>query len=151
MKELIYSFQSEWIKTKNSFIVWLTISGALFIPVLILISRLVQHSNTAMMNSTPRIWMKLFTKHWQFMSTLILPTGIILASSIITQIEFRNNTWKQVYTSPQKLSTIFWAKYMLVFFALFQFFLIFNLGIYLSAVLPALFFSDVSYPLGPFP
>jgi CubicO group peptidase (beta-lactamase class C family) len=77
--------------------------------------------------------------------------GIILISSIITQIEYRNNTWKQLYTTPQKLSTIFWSKYLILLFHFFLFFLLFNCGIFLSGALPALIFNDVVYPLEQFP
>ncbi|MBK8051735.1 MAG: serine hydrolase [Saprospiraceae bacterium] len=147
----INSFQSEWIKTKNSAVMWLTIAGALFVPVIITISRLVQHNQTLLVNSSQGAWMKIFNQNWQFMAVLLLPMGIILASSLLAQIEFRNNTWKQVYTTPQKISTIFWAKYAIVFFVLIQFFFLFNLGIYLSVVLPSFLLKDVPYPTDAFP
>lgn len=151
MKELLHSLQSEWIKTKNSAIIWLTITGALFVPLIILFARLLRHTSTVMMNSTIGIWLNLFNQNWQFMATFLLPMGVILAASLITQIEFRNNTWKQLYTTPQKLSTIFFAKYLIVLFVLLQFFLLFNIGIYLCGAVPSLIYKDVLYPNENFP
>ncbi|MBL7979871.1 MAG: serine hydrolase [Bacteroidetes Order II. Incertae sedis bacterium] len=147
----IHSLQSEWIKTKNSAVMWLTIGGALFVPVLITIGRILKRNDTLLVNSSEGVWLKLFNQNWQFMSVFLLPMGIILVSSLLTQIEFRNNTWKQLFTTPQKLSTIFWAKYAIVFIVLIQFFILFNIGIYLSGVIPALIYSDVPYPSGSFP
>lgn len=46
--------------------------------------------------------------------SFLLPMGLILATSLITQMEFRNNTWKQLHTTPQKYSTIFTAKFIVI-------------------------------------
>jgi lantibiotic transport system permease protein len=147
----INSLESEWIKTKNSAVMWLTIGGALFVPLLITISRLVQHNQTLLANASEGVWLKLFNQNWQFMSVFLLPMGIILISSLLTQIEYRNNTWKQLLTTPQKIATIFWAKYTILFILILQFFALFNVGIYLSVVIPALFYSDIPYPTDTFP
>lgn len=149
--EFIYSLQSEWIKTKNSAVVWLTMGGALFVPLMMTISRIIKHNDTLLVNSSGGVWLKLFNQNWQFMAVFLLPMGIILVSSLLTQIEYRNNTWKQLYTSPQKLSTIFFAKYAIVFIVLIQFFILFNIGVYFSAVIPAFIYSDVPFPSDSFP
>ncbi len=146
-----HSLQSEWIKTKNSAVIGLTVGGALFVPVILIISRILKHNDTLLVNSSGGVWLKLFQQNWQFMSVFLLPMGIILASSLLIQIEYRNNTWKQLYTTPQKLSTIFWAKYSIILIVLLQFFLLFNVGVYLSAVVPSLVYSDVPYPSDSFP
>jgi hypothetical protein len=136
----INSVQSEWTKKRRSAVSWLTLVGGLFIPAIILIARLIQHSQTLMGNSTEGIWMKLFDQCWQFMSVFLLPMGITLAASLITQIEYRNNSWKQVYASPQTLSTIFWSKYIVVFAVLLQFFILFTVGIYLTGLIPSIIY-----------
>ncbi len=71
----IHSLQSEWIKTKNSAVMWLTVGGALFVPVLITISRLVQHNQTLLANSSEGVWLKLFKQNWQFMSFFFVANG----------------------------------------------------------------------------
>ena len=85
------------------------------------------------------------------MAFFLLPVGVILASSLITQLEFRNNTWKQLLTTPQKLTSIFFAKLLVIMVMMFQFFILFNTGIYLSGIIPSLLFSNVSYPKEPIP
>jgi hypothetical protein len=64
--------------------------------------------------------------------------GVILASSLITQMEFKNNTWKQLHTTPQSYTTIFFAKFSVIVLMTLKFFLFFNIGILLSAYIPSL-------------
>jgi CubicO group peptidase (beta-lactamase class C family) len=149
--KFICSIQSEWIKRRRSAVSWLTLIGGFFIPAIILISRIIYHSQTVMGNSTDGIWMKLFNQCWQYMSVFILPMGITLAASLITQIEYRNNSWKQVFASPQSVSAIFWAKYVVVFAILFQFFILFTIGVYFTGLVPSVVYSDVPYPKEAFP
>ena len=149
--KFINSLESEWIKTKNSAVLWLTIGGGLFVPLLIAIGRLTQYQKTLISNSLDGLWLKLLNQNWQFLSIFLLPMGIILVSSLLAQIEYRNNTWKQLYVSPQKYTTLFFAKYSMLMLLLIVFFLVFNLGVYLAAVVPAIVFPDVPYPNEPFP
>lgn len=147
----INSFQSEWIKRRRSAAAWLTVIGGLFIPTIITSSRLIYHSKTILSNSSDGVWNSLFNQSWQFMTILLLPMGIILAASLISQIEYRNNAWKQLHTTPQSLSLIFWAKFSVVVVMLLQFFMLFNIGIYFEGVVPAIFCSSVPFPQQDFP
>lgn len=149
--EFVHSFQSEWLKKKKSTASWLTTIGGFFIPLIMLIARFTDITKTAGENASANIWELLYTRCWQFMGLFLLPMGVILATSLITQLEFRNNAWKQVHTTPQRLTTIFFAKLSVIIVMMLQFFILFNIGIYLTGVLPALFSKKVSFPNQPFP
>lgn len=151
MSIFIDSLGSEWLKRKRTAAAWLVIIGGFFIPLLILIARLYESEGLAAANQTPKFWEIQYTRCWEFMGFFLLPLGVILATSLVTQLEFRNNTWKQLCTTPQSLTTIFLAKLSVILIMLVQFFLLFNIGIYLTGVLPCLFFSNVHYPSEPFP
>ncbi|HEY6901186.1 MAG TPA: ABC transporter permease [Puia sp.] len=151
MTTFIDSFSSEWLKRKRTAAAWLVLIGGFFIPLIILGARLSEYGGLSAANRDPLLWEKLYTRCWQFMGFFLLPIGIILATSLITQLEFRNNTWKQLHTTPQKLTTIFIAKLAVILVMLLQFFLLFNIGIYLTGVLPCLMFRSVPYPVEPFP
>ncbi|MBS1661220.1 MAG: ABC transporter permease [Bacteroidetes bacterium] len=151
MTTFIDSFSSEWLKRKRTAAAWLVLIGGFFIPLIILGARLSEPDGLAAANRDPLLWQKLYSRSWQFMGFFLLPIGVILATSLITQLEFRNNTWKQLHTTPQSLTTIFFAKLAVILVMLVQFFLLFNIGIYLTGVLPCLFFRSVPYPLEPFP
>lgn len=148
---ILHSIQSEWIKIRHSSASWLTVFGAFFIPVIVLIRRVLSPDRLSESNSSDKIWSSLYTQNWQYMSIFVLPIGIILVASLLAQIEFRNNSWKQLHTTPQSLTIIFISKFCIAITILIQFFLLFNLGIVLTGILPALFFSDVPFPKQDFP
>lgn len=147
----INSFLSEWLKRRRSSAVWLTLFGGLFVPIIMLISRLIRHKSTILANASEGVWEKTHNEIWQYMAYFLLPMGITLAASLIAQIEYRNNTWKQTLTTPQSLSTIFWAKYLVVLLMLLQFFILLNVGIILTVLVPALVYGDVPFPKETYP
>jgi len=146
----IYSFQSEWLKKKHSAAAALVWLGAFLIPVILVLIRLKNFKTLAAVNASTGVWDWLYKLGWQFMATFLLPLGVMLATSLITQIEYRNNTWKQALAAPQNISTLFFSKLSIILVMLLQFFILYNIGIYLAGVLPALF-KGVPYPHAAFP
>ena len=149
--QIINSIRSEWLKKRRTASSLLTVIGSLLIPLIVLIARLDDAGALAVANRQPRLWENLYNRNWQLMGLLLLPMGVVLATSLITQIEYRNNTWKQLCTTPQSLSTIFLAKFSVILVMLVEFFLLFTFGIWLTGVLPGLFFRNVPYPVEPLP
>jgi lantibiotic transport system permease protein len=147
----IHSFQSERLKTKRSLALWIVIIGGFFTPVIVTIIRLVQYKTLPAVYSSDKFWMQLWQNSWESMAIFLLPMGVVLAISLITQIEYKNNTWKQLHTTPLSLTTIFLSKLTVILVMMFQFFVLFNIGIYLSAIIPYLLVSGVPYPKAPFP
>lgn len=146
-----YSVQSEWLKRKRSATAWLTVTGAFFIPAIILAQRLIQHKSLQAISASPKVWDELYSQCWQYNAIFLLPMGIILASSLIAQLEYKNNGWKQLHTTPQSFTVIFFAKLTVILLMLLQFFVLFNVGIYLTGIVPALIFPNVSFPQQAFP
>jgi hypothetical protein len=149
--QFIYSFQSEWLKKKRNLASWLVIIGGFFTPGILLIYNLVYRSKLAAESIASYFWYKFWINAWESMAIFLLPLGVILATSLITQIEFRNNTWKQLHTLPQNMTTIFFAKLAVVIVMTLQFFFLFNIGVYLAGVLPSFLVKGVSYPKASIP
>lgn len=146
MKTLIYSFQSEYLKTRRSAASWLTIAGAFFIPLVVIIDRQMHFEDLYHASQHPKFWEYLFNQCWRVTNILLLPLGVILATSLVAQLEYRNNAWKQVLTTPQALSTVFVSKLVVILVMLLQFFLLFNLGVYLCGVFPSLVYRGIPFP-----
>jgi lantibiotic transport system permease protein len=146
-----HSFQSEWLKKRRSLASWLVVVGAFFTPAIILSVRLKNYQVLPKLNAAEDFWIKLWFTTWESMTILLLPMGIILATALITQIEYKNNAWKQLHTTPQGFSTIFFAKFAVILVMMIQLFLLFNLGMYLSAIVPSLILNDVPYPTASIP
>lgn len=145
------TIQSEWMKTRRSTAALLVVTGALFIPSIIIFMRFIQREKLAAIYQSTSFWQNHFFKNWQTMAFLLLPLGVILCVSLITQLEYRNNCWKQLHTTPQSFSAIFFAKLTVILLMLVQFFILFNIGIYISAVVPLLFSKEAVYPLEAIP
>lgn len=146
----VNSFRSEWLKKKRTAASWLVITGGFFIPAILLAGRLMNQNSLAASLQSPHFWEELHRDCWQFMAIFLLPMGVILAASLITQLEYRNNTWKQLHTSPQSFTIIFISKLMLILVMMIQFFVLFTIGIYLAGILPSLL-SGMALPSEPFP
>ncbi len=145
------SLQCEWIKRRRSLASLLVLSGAFFIPLVITIVRIIYAAKLPKLYSSADFWEKLWQNSWESMALFLIPLGIIMATSLIAQIEFKNNTWKQLHATPLSLTNIFFSKYLVILFMVFQFFVLFNIGIYLSALLPYLLVGGTPYPAAPIP
>ena len=150
MTTFVASYQSEWLKTKRSLAAWLVVLGGFFIPFILFWARVLYPDKLRKEVLSPTYWEELLGQSWQFMAIFMLPMGLVLATSLLTQMEFRNNTWKQLHTTPQSYTTIFVAKLGVLLTMLFQFFILFNLGMYLSGILPPLV-RGISLPKQAFP
>lgn len=146
-----HSFQAEVLKSKRTVAIWLVIAGAFFTPGVIIIARLIHYKNLPALYASPDFWMSLWRSSWESMALFLLPMGIILIVSLITQLEFRNNTWKQLHTLPLTFTTIFFSKLTFVIALLTFYFVLFNIGIYMAALVPYLIVANVPYPPGEFP
>jgi len=125
--------------------------SALFMPALVLFMRMISFDATYKESLSKHLWNMMWFRNWAAMGMFFLPLSIILFASLITNLEFKNNTWKQLHTTPQKLTVIFFSKFAVIMLMLVQLFIVFNIGIYLSAIVPSLLFRAVAFPAEPFP
>jgi lantibiotic transport system permease protein len=151
MAAFIHSFQSEWLKTKRSLSFWMVVIGAFFTPTIIIVARLINYARLPEIYSAEDFWDLHWKNAWESVAIFFLPLGAILSTSLITQIEYKNNTWKQVHTLPVAYTTIFFAKLAVIIVLMMQFFLLFNVGIYLSAMIPYLMIGGTPFPAQPLP
>lgn len=144
------SLQSEWLKTRRSAASWLCLFGGFFLPLLYLIGQLKNHRTLDDPSIELNGWILYSKQLWQFMGILLLPVGIVLAASLLAQTEYRNNTWKQLHTTPQSYTVIFAAKFIAILLMTLKFFVFFNLGMLLSGAIPSLIFNG-ALPEDPLP
>jgi hypothetical protein len=146
MKQFIQSFSAEWLKKRRSFADWLVWLGAFFIPIVNIIIFLAYPNQIMKLHAAPGFWEALFLKSWETMSVMLLPMGIVLAVSLVTQLEYKNNTWKQIHAMPVAFTSIFFSKLAVLFVMLLQLVVLFNVGIYISAVIPSLLVPAIPFP-----
>lgn len=139
----LLSTRAELLKTKRTASFWLSVLGAAFVPVLLFIALFTDSDAATNLAKDP--WTKYFNMGWQILSVFLLPMYIILVSTLITQIEYKNNTWKQVFASPQSMATIFFSKFLTIHLMILFCFALFNFFMILAAVLGNLINSKYTF------
>lgn len=150
MNLFLRAFRSEWLKRKRSAAAFLLIGGSLFTPAIIAAVRLLNYRSLPGIYGADRFWEQLWRSSWESMAVFFLPITAILATSLITQIEFRSNAWKQVHALPMSTAVLFLAKLGVVLVMMAQFLALFGAGIYLSGIAPSVLVPGVPDPKGSF-
>jgi hypothetical protein len=134
---LLVSFKSELLKTKRSPAWILTLVMSIAGPTFMLfIFNYDQPDQIARVNKDP--WNFFFYQGWGFISVVFLPMFIIMLSTLLPQIEYRNHTWKQVLTTPQSFLQLYAAKFLVFQLFIFVFLVLHLLFVGMSASLQQL-------------
>jgi len=129
------STQAEILKIKRTSSFWLTILGALFVPGIFFLIFTFNPNDNALKDFSTGPWEKIFLLGWEFFSAFTLPMFIILISTLLPQIEVRNNTWKQVFASPQSIANIFFSKFAAVHIMILSCIVLYNLFLILTGII----------------
>jgi len=149
--KFLSSLQSEILKVKGSPLLWCSLAGGLLIPVVFVCRYLflgIHMNASSMANPWEGVCMRVFRPFTGF----LVPLGTILVCSLIAQIEYQNNNWKQVHTTPQSYTNIFFAKYSVLFLLVMCVQLVVNVGTVLLGIIPCLVldgrFPEAVFPTG---
>ena len=141
---LVTSVKAELIKTKRSASLWLSILGAGFIPLIFLLVYAIKpEKHYTEMHDIP--WILHFAHGWQFFASFLLPMFVILICSQIPQIEYKNNAWKQVFTTPQSTGSLFFSKYITILLMILLLFLLYNVFMIAGAIIPNLILPKYTF------
>ena len=115
----------EFLKTKRTAAFWLTLLGAAFVPIINFI-KCVARPDVFVPRYKANVWNIFINENWEVASAFLLVVYIILVTGLVIHIEYRNNTWKQVYASPRTYADIFFylllVLLVLLFWSLFGYF-----------------------------
>lgn len=107
---LLISLRSELVKTTRTASFYLTLIGAAAGPVIFLLNVLLDDDEIDPSAKDPLN--ALFKMLSDMNGIALFPMFIILICTLLPQIEYRNNTWKQVFASPQTKANVFLAKFI---------------------------------------
>jgi hypothetical protein len=111
MLYLLKGLQTEWIKTRKTFIVWYVILCPLLLAGLILLMfsfRSAADAKTA--GNGINFWQFLLIGGYNSLSYLFLPLFIVLLNTMLYAREHQGNMWKHLYALPVPRWSIFGAK-----------------------------------------
>jgi hypothetical protein len=151
MRLLVHAISSEWLKRRRALTTWLVIGAAGFVPAVICASRFRHLPALPALYAAPEFWPLLWTQAWESMALAILPLSVMMIVSLITQIEDRNNGWKQLHAAPVPLPAIYVAKLTVVLVLAAILIGLHIAAIYAAGVVPAILLRDVPQPARPFP
>ncbi len=129
---LLKSLRSEILKTKRTAPLYLTIGAAAFAPFMSMLELLMDGFDSEDKNN---IYTEMMIRKFEITGLVALPIFIILICTLLPQIEYKNNTWKQVLASPQNKIDVFTAKFIDVQLLVLVFFITNTLLMYLSTVI----------------
>ncbi len=130
---LFVSTRTELLKTRRSSAFWLSVLGAAFLPTVFILMYLLRSAAfVPLLAQQP--WENHFLRGWQSLAPFLLPMFVILSCSLVTQIEYKNLGWKQLFTTPQPVARIFLAKLLAIQGMILFCFLLFNMGMILSGL-----------------
>ncbi|PZR28776.1 MAG: hypothetical protein DI535_04935 [Citrobacter freundii] len=108
---LIVSLRSEVLKSKRTAAFYFTLLGAAVIPVILLFT-IIAHGLPDEEKTSKDPINALFNLSSDMTGLALFPLFIVLICTLLPQIEFKNSTWKQVFTSPQRKEDVFSAKFL---------------------------------------
>lgn len=124
----------ELLKCKNTPAFWLTVIGAAFIPLVNAIKYIAKPDHfVPLLADDP--WGVLVMHNWQIAASFLMVIYIILVTSLVVQIEYASNTWKQIYASPRSYGDIFFSKFAAVHVMVLSCLLLFNVFMIVSGYL----------------
>ncbi len=129
---LLISLRSELLKTRRTASFYLTLIGAAVGPVLYLFNVLLDEGELDGKSKDPLN--ALFKILSDMNGVALFPLFIILICTLLPQIEYRNNTWKQVFASPQTKANVFLAKFMTVHLLMLLFLIATHLFMFMTIV-----------------
>ena len=148
MSTFFISVQTEFMKIRRSAAFWLVIAGGAFLPALMVLMYLTKPSK---FNLGTDPWMSHLSMGFQGGSFFLWPMFIILVTSLVTQIEYRNNTWKQVMTSPLRIADVYFSKYIVIQVMIIAGYLLFDIWIILSGLIAQVFHPAFGFTHSPLP
>lgn len=128
---LLVSLRAEILKTKRTASFYLTFIAGAIGPVMSLLDLLFDGVST---DDRHIILNKMFTANFQMTGFLLFPMFIVLVCTLLPQIEYKNNAWKQVLTSPQTKGNVFVAKFLNVHLLILVFLVTNQLCMFIAAV-----------------
>lgn len=141
--KLLTALRAEIRKSQRTASFYFTILGAAPVPLIFLLNVLTGGGDVGAVHKGSLN--AVFELGMERNGLVFFPLYVILLCTLLPQIEYRNNTWKQVFAAPQSKATVFLAKFLNIN-RLILLFLLTNL-VYLALVIVLMHFSDPSRQL----
>lgn len=139
---LSISLRSEVLKTKRTAAFYFTLISAAVVPIIFLLNALLDDD----MDSTRKDPLNnLFKLLGEMNGMAFFPWFIILICTLLPQVEYKNNTWKQLFASPQSKVNVFLAKLLNIHLLILLFMVATHLFMFLAIVIANVFIPSFDF------
>lgn len=136
-------FQTEVLKIKNNFILWLIAAAAFLVPLLTTFD-FIEHAKDVMAaQSNP--WHDFWKEAIKGFTVFVGPLVIVMVTCMYINIEHKYNAWKYLLTLPQKKSTVYFNKLLMNLLLLSLLYVVFLLFFFLDGILLGLAFPKMGF------
>jgi lantibiotic transport system permease protein len=139
----VHSFRTELYKHNRTSTWYICFLLTLIIPLIMVMDYAEQEDISSKIDGNP--WSVFIRLSNVFYNVLILPLFTLLVTTLVPQIEYKNNTWKQVLASPQSYLDIYMARYATVILMIVLFTIVHNILIVLTGLSIALLFPKYGF------
>lgn len=130
--KLLIALRCEILKTKRTSAFYLALGAAAFAPFTSLLDLALDGISA---EDRADILNRMLVRKFEMTNILTLPVFIILCGILLHQLEYRNNTWKQVLCSPQTKANVFAAKFINVQLLILTFLVVNQLLMFVAVVI----------------
>ncbi|MBB2146558.1 ABC transporter permease [Pedobacter sp. LMG 31464] len=146
MRSFFVSLTSEFYKSRKTLAFWSAILLPLVICILMSWGFISQATKLAH-NPAPMLWFRYISAIVGVMGVLLLPVLVIYNTYAITNMEYKGDTWKSLFSLPLPKLSIYASKYVYIVFLTFITMLLFGVFIILTGhgiqlIKPELKFGD---------
>jgi hypothetical protein len=127
---LLTSLRSEILKTKRTAAFYFTLVGAAIVPSIYLLNAALDDISETKKDPFNAI----FKLGSEMNGLVFFPFFVVLVCTLMPQIEYKNNTWKQVFASPQTKANIFIAKFLNIHLLMLLFMVANHLFMFMAAI-----------------
>lgn len=150
MATFLINTKTELWKCRKTAAYWITLIGGALIPLFFMIAYIFNPTDFVR-EFGKDAWEWHTRNNWQIAAAMYFPFYVIIVTSLVVQIEYRSNTWKQVYASPRTFADIFFSKFCIIHLLILGSFLLFNLFVIGSAMISNIFRSQYNFFDNPVP
>src|SRR6188768_793701 len=108
--DLVRAVLAERLKLRRTLTSWAVLGSGLFVPAIMLAVRYHRPDLTDTMARSGTFWRQHWLQSWESIAVLVLPLATILVTTLAVNVETRNDTWKQLHTTPLSLPVLYLAK-----------------------------------------
>lgn len=130
--KLLIALRCELLKTRRTSAFYFAFGAAAFGPFMSMLDLILDGIDA---DDRSDILNSMLVTKFEMTHYFMLPIFVMLSCTLLHQVEYKNNTWKQVLTSPQGRGSVFAAKFINFQLLILAFLLINKLLMLLSAVI----------------